>query len=261
VSAPALAGPRPTLRVSPATIASLSAAAVAWAAVIVVARHMGNGVGTMQLSLPEFTGMWALMMAAMMLPAVAPVASLYLRTISTRRPARWLLFVAGYFLVWSALALPAYLILRGFDTIASDTVLRIIAAAVLAGAGVYQLTPLKAACLRHCRSPLGQLLQYGNVTGTGKELRVAAHHAAYCIGCCWALTAIMLAFGVMNVWAMLILAAVLVGEKLLARGEALGRFAGIAFIAVAVALVVSPRVAHEVLPTTNARMAPGMTGM
>jgi predicted metal-binding membrane protein len=261
VTSPALAGTRPTLRVSPSTIASLSAAALAWAAVIVIARRMGNGVGTMQLSLLAFTGMWTLMMAAMMLPAVAPVASLYLRTISTRQPARWLLFVGGYFLLWSALALPAYVILRGFDSVVSDTVLRVIAAAVLGGAGIYQLTPFKAACLRHCRSPLGQLLQYGNTTGTAKELRVAVHHAAYCVGCCWMLMAIMLAFGVMNVWAMVTLAAVLVGEKLLAHGEALGRFAGIAFIAVALALVVSPRVAHDVLPTTNAHMASGMSGM
>ena len=254
MTAPAVTGGRPTLHVTPSTIASLSVAALAWAAVLVIVGHMGNGIGTMDLSLAEFTGMWGLMMTAMMLPGVAPVASLYVRTIPTGQPQRWLLFVAGYLLVWTSVAVPVYVVLRALDDVASDGAVRVLAVVVLAAAGAYQLTPLKAVCLRHCRSPLGQLLHYGNVKGPLKELRVAAHHAAFCLGCCWLLMAVFLAFGVMNIWAMVGLAAVVVGEKLLPRGEVVGRVAGVVFLVLALAVVVSPRVANALLPSPPAEM-------
>ena len=159
---------------------------------------MGNGVGTMGMSLLEFMGMWSLMMTAMMLPAVAPVASLYLRTIVSDRPRRLVLFVGGYLVVWATAGIPAYIALRFVDDRVADSTatMRTIAVVVLVAAGVYQLTPLKAVCLRHCRSPLGQLLHYGNIKGRGKDLKVALHHAGFCLGCCWALMALFLAFGV-----------------------------------------------------------------
>src|SRR4051794_19267555 len=178
------ASERATIRLSPSTIASFSAAVLAWAAVIAIARHMGNAVGTMELSLPELLGMWALMMTAMMLPAVAPVASLYARTIPIGRPRRWLSFVVGYLLVWSSVGLPVFVLLRLLDGVDSDGSVRLVAVIVLAAAGLYQLTPLKAMCLRHCRSPLGQLLRYSSVTGRFKDLKVAVHHASFCLGCC-----------------------------------------------------------------------------
>ena len=261
MTAPTLAATRPTIRLSPSTIASLSVAALAWGALVVVVRHMGNGVGTMDLSLAEFVGMWALMMVAMMLPAVAPVASLYARTIPIRQPGRGISFVAGYLLVWTAIALPAYFVLRRLDDIGSDTTVRVMAAVVLAAAGVYQLTPVKTMCLRHCRSPLGQLLRYGNVGGRFKDLKVSVHHAAYCLGCCWVLMAIFVAFGFMNVWAMIGLAAVIVGEKLLRYGEVVGRAAGVAFMALALLVAVSPRIADALLPDAPAPMSTPMPGM
>lgn len=257
-----VAGPRPTIRVAPSTIAWGSVAALTWAALVVIVRHMGNGIGTMNLGVGEFVAMWALMMTAMMLPGVAPVASLYARTISVGQPRRWLAFVAGYLLVWSSLGLPVYVALRILDRVGSDTTVRVFAVVVLAAAGVYQLTPLKSVCLRHCRSPLGQLLQYGNVTGPLKEFRVAARHAAFCVGCCWMLMAIFLAFGVMNLWAMLGLAAVVVGEKLLRRGVALGVAAGAVLLALSLAVAVSPGAARAILPSAPAgHMANSMKGM
>jgi len=138
--------------------------------------------------------------------------------------------------------------------------MRIITAVLLGAAGVYQLTPLKAVCLRHCRSPLGQLLHYGNVKGRARDLRVAVHHAAFCVGCCWALMTLFVAFGVMNVWAMLALAAVVVSEKLLRHGETIGRLAGAGFIVLALLVAASPRVADAVVPSTPPDSA-GMTGM
>jgi predicted metal-binding membrane protein len=234
----------------------LSVAALAWAGVIAYARHMGNGIGTMGMSLLEFMAMWSLMMTAMMLPAVAPVASLYLRTIVSDRPRRLALFVGGYLIVWATTAIPAYVALRFIDDRVADaaTSMRTIAVVVLAAAGIYQLTPLKTVCLRHCRSPLGQLLHYGNIKGRGKDLRVALHHAGFCLGCCWALMALFLAFGVMNVWAMLGLAVIVFSEKLLRRGETIGRLAGATFVVLALLVATSPRVADAVVPSQPAPM-------
>jgi predicted metal-binding membrane protein len=214
---------------------------------------MGNGAGSMGMPAWEFLPMWSAMMAAMMLPAVAPVASLYLRTITSNRGYRVLVFVVGYLLAWAAAGIPAYVVLRVVDEIAADsaTAMRAVAAIVLAAAGAYQLSPLKAVCLRHCRSPLGQLLHYWNVKGRGRDLKIAVHHAGFCLGCCWALMALFVAFGVMNVWAMVGLAAIVLGEKLLARGELIGRVAGVAFVVLALLIVASPRVAHAVIPATS----------
>jgi predicted metal-binding membrane protein len=157
----------------------LGLAALAWAGVIAYAQDMGNGAGTMGIDLGEFVAMWSLMMAAMMLPAVAPVAALYVRTIRTQRARRVTLFVAGYLVVWASVGFPAYVALSVVDDRAdAGTTMRAVAAVVLVVAGLYQLTPLKAVCLRHCRSPLGQLLHYGNVKGRGRDVRVAVHRGS-----------------------------------------------------------------------------------
>jgi predicted metal-binding membrane protein len=252
---------RPMLRTSPQNIAILAVAAVAWAGLIAYARHMGNGVGTMGMPIGEFLAMWSLMMAAMMLPAVAPVASLYVRSIRSNRTRRLIMFVGGYLIVWAAVGIPAYFALRIIDdhVVNARSTMRIVGAVVLATGGVYQLTPIKAMCLRHCRSPLGQLLHYGNFKGRTRELRVAVHHASFCLGCCWALMAMFFAFGIMNVWAMLGLTAIVISEKLLRHGETIGRLAGAAFVVLALLVAASPRAADAILPS----MPPGgaMTDM
>jgi predicted metal-binding membrane protein len=259
------AGPldRPALRLTPQNLAMLGVAALAWAGIIAYARHMGNGIGTMGIAFGEFVAMWSLMMTAMMLPAVAPVASLYLRTITTKRASRLVMFVGGYLIVWAVVGVPAYLGLRVLDdhVAAAGTTMRAIAVVVLAAAGVYQLTPLKARCLRHCRSPLGQLLHYGSVTGRGRDLKVAVHHAGFCLGCCWALMALFVAFGIMNVWAMVGLAALVLAEKVWRYGETIGRVAGVAFVALAFAVALSPRVTHAVVPASPMKMSSTMPHM
>ena len=165
-----------------------------------------------------------------------------------------MLFVGGYLIAWAVAGIPTYALLRLVDRVAgdSDITMRSIAAVTLAAAGAYQLSPLKARCLRHCRSPLAQLLHYGNVKGPLRDLKVALHHAGYCLGCCWALMALFIAFGVMNLWAMLGLAAIVVGEKVLRRGEAIGRYAGGAFLVLSVLVLASPSVANALVPSTGA---------
>jgi predicted metal-binding membrane protein len=107
-------------------------------------------------------------------------------------------------------------------------------------AGAYQLSPLKDRCLAQCRSPLGLLLHYGSYRGRSRALRVGAHHGGYCLGCCWALMVVLVAVGVMNVAAMVGLAALVLVEKTWSRGVAAGRVAGVALLALAVAAIWLP---------------------
>jgi predicted metal-binding membrane protein len=108
---------------------------------------------------------------------------------------------------------------------------------------VYQLTPLKSRCLKHCRSPLSLLLHYGGYRGRLRDVRAGVHHGAYCLGCCWALMALFVIFGVMNLAAMVVLAAVVLAEKLWAHGELLARVVGIAALALAIAAIWVPELA------------------
>jgi predicted metal-binding membrane protein len=114
------------------------------------------------------------------------------------------------------------------------------AVAVFAVCGIYQLSPLKDRCLAHCRSPLGLLLHYGSYRGRSRDLRVGAHHGGYCLGCCWGLMVILIAVGVMNVAAMVGLAALVLTEKVWRWGPAAGRLAGVAALALAVATIWLP---------------------
>ena len=220
----------------------LALAAGAWAATVVLARGMAGMTGTMGLGVAAFVAAWTLMMAAMMLPSVTPTAALYARTVQGRRAARLAGLVAGYLAVWAAAGLPAFALawLAGWLTGKHPTAAHVAAVAVFAGCGVYQLTPLKDRCLTKCRSPLALLLHYGSYQGRLRDFRVGAHHGGFCLGCCWALMVVLIAVGVMNVAAMLALAAVVLIEKAWRYGPAAGRLAGVAALALAVAVVWFP---------------------
>jgi predicted metal-binding membrane protein len=223
--------------------ALLGVAAAAWAVTVLQARDMGVMSGTMGLGLAAFVGMWAPMMAAMMLPAVTPVALLYARIVrGARSGLRLGAFACGYVLVWAATALPAYGSLMVADRLTNDhpTAGRATAAAIFALCGLYQFSPLKRRCLAHCRSPLSLLMRYGSYRGPLRDLRVGVHHGAYCLGCCWALFLILIIVGVMNVVAMLALVAVVLLEKLWSRGELLSRAVGVTALALAVAVIFVP---------------------
>jgi len=244
--APARQSPtRPPFRATRDVSVLLLLAAGAWAATVALARGMGgfSGMpGTMGLSLLTFVPTWTLMMAAMMLPSVAPTASLYAKTMHDNRAARITGLVVGYLAVWAIAGLPAYGLARLTGWLASShpTAAHVLAVAIFAVAGVYQLSPLKDRCLTHCRSPLGQLLHYGSYRGRTRDLRVGIHHGAYCLGCCWALMVILIAVGVMNLVAMVALAALILIEKLWTHGVAFGRLAGAAALAIALATIWFP---------------------
>ena len=200
-------------------------AAGAWAATIALTREMAGMTGTMGLGLALFVPVWTLMMAAMMLPSVTPTASLYAKTFRDNRAVRTTGLVVGYLAVWAAAGVPAYGLARlaGWLTGKHPSAAHIMAVAVFAVCGLYQLTGLKDRCLAHCRSPLGLLLHYGSYQGRSRDLRVGVHHGAYCLGCCWGLMVILIAVGVMNVVAMIGLAALVLAEKAWRWGPAAGR--------------------------------------
>ncbi|MGX4694515.1 DUF2182 domain-containing protein [Streptomyces sp. JNUCC 63] len=235
-------------RARPAGLLLVAAAAWVW----VVTRWGGVQAmpGTMGLGLPAFLAVWTLMMAAMMLPATASVAALYARTITVHRAPRMVVFTVAYLLVWAAAGLPAYALAAGLGRVASLPAATgtAVAAAVFAVSGVYQLTPLKDRCLARCRSPIGLMLRYASYPGPSRDLRAGAHHGAFCLGCCWSLMVLLAVFGLMNLWAMVVLAAVITAEKLAPAGRLVARAVGVASIALAVAVFWAPA------------LAPGLTG-
>ncbi len=245
VTRPALALPSRQLATPWIAVALL--AAVAWAVTVMQARDMGNGPGTMGLGLLPFLGLWVVMMAAMMLPSVAPVAVLWTRSISgtstgTGRVARMSLFLTGYLLAWAAFGAVAFAVLAGTGRLpaASPAAAKWLGVAIFITAGSYQLTPWKDWCLRRCRSPVGALLHYIGFRGRSRDVRVGLHHGATCAGCCWGLMIVLIAVGVMNLAVMAALAVVIFAEKLWRHGKPFGQAVGTVLVAVGVLAIWFP---------------------
>ena len=175
--------------------------------------------------------MWTVMMAAMMLPSVAAAVLVYaavLRRIAPQQPhARSVaLFVFGYLLAWTMFSLTATCLQWGLDRLAllSTMVVAtspIIGGALLIAAGLYQLTPVKRACLKHCRAPLTYLAQHW-AHGMSGALRMGSQHGLYCIGCCWAIMLLLFVGGVMNLLWVAAIAVFVLLEKLAPLGGRTG---------------------------------------
>jgi predicted metal-binding membrane protein len=217
-------------------------AAVAWVAVVIQARGMMAMGGTMGLGLLAFVPLWTLMMAAMMLPSVAPVAVLYERSVSDNRVLRLATFAAGYIVVWGLAGIPAFAIAAYASSVSMDhpSYVRFIAAGIFLVVGLYQVSPLKDRCLGHCRSPFSLLMHYANFHGPLRDLRAGTHHALYCVGCCWALMLVLVVAGIMNLLVMVALAAVILIEKYWSRGPAFSRLVAAAAVVLALAAIWVP---------------------
>ncbi|HEY6316580.1 MAG TPA: DUF2182 domain-containing protein [Acidimicrobiia bacterium] len=248
-------------RVSTPGVLVLVAAACAWLITLIVSDDMGAMPGTMGLNLAGFVGVWTVMTAAMMLPLVTSLASMYERSLLAGRGWRLGAFVAGYLLVWVAAGAPAF----GLAVLVGDVAPRsrgsatATAVIIFAACGLYQLTPLKDRCLARCRASLHHLRQYASWRGRLRDLRVGLYHGAYSLGCCWALMVVLLAFGMMNVAAMLVLAAMMSIEKVFVRGEALSRLVGVLALGLAFAVIWAPGLAPGLHPPSVA--ASHMAGM
>jgi predicted metal-binding membrane protein len=211
-----------------------AAAAAAWVVTVDRMRGMDAGPGTDLGGLGWFLGVWAAMMAAMMLPSAVPAAAAVARA---ARAVPTVLFGVGYLAVWTAFGVVAYLLFR---VITSFDLGRLawaedgpyVAGGVILLAGIYELTPLKQRLLRLCssthdpdeRGPLG--------AGVANGLS--------CVGCCLGLMAVLFALGVMSLFWMVAIAAVIFVEKVLPNGSRLTRAVGIGLVVLGLWVAVSP---------------------
>jgi predicted metal-binding membrane protein len=218
-------------------------------------HSMDMGGGQVMAMSPEWTVgyaalifvMWAVMMIAMMLPSAAPVV-LLATAIDRQRGAantrsRSALFASGYLLVWIGFSLIATLLQWALDDagLLSDSMAasnRILAGGVLAAGGLYQWTSFKNACLSHCRSPIGFLMQHWRHGKLG-AVATGIRHGLFCLGCCWMLMALLFVGGLMNlVWVAAITMLVLI-EKTLPWAGRMSRVTGVIFVAWGVLLPLS----------------------
>jgi predicted metal-binding membrane protein len=249
-------------------LALFSLSALAWTYLVVMARQMALGdmtlmgmgapstlhgsnlMGAMTASQMPWSLltfllmfiMWSVMMVGMMVPSAAPMVLLFARVqrrkLADQAPtARIAAFTAGYLLIWTSFSLIATGLqwslteLRLLSPMMESTS-QFLAVGVLLAAGIYQLTPLKLACLKQCQSPIGFLTMHWK-DGISGSLSMGIEHGMYCLGCCWLLKALLFVGGVMNlIWVALIATFVLL-EKVAPKGEIIGRVGGVLLIAFA----------------------------
>ena len=240
---------QPRVSRSTVTVALIAAALAAWIVTADRMRGMDAGPGTSLGGLGWYLGVWVTMMAAMMLPSTVPMVVLFDR-VSAERARRGQahvptsIFVLAYLLVWAAYGLVAYGLYRIVvhaigGPLAWDRAGPYVAGAAVAAAGLYELTPLKSACLRHCRSPLAFVVG-GWREGPLGALRMGAVHGSYCVGCCWGLMLVLFAVGVMSLTWMALVAALVFVQKVLPGGEATTRLFAVGFVAAGVWIAASP---------------------
>jgi predicted metal-binding membrane protein len=226
----------------------IGAALAAWAVTAWRMRGMDAGPGTDLGGLGWYLGVWVTMMAAMMLPSALPMIQLFdrvsRRSASGRRGVPTSVFVASYFAVWTVYGVAAFALFRvvtglhlGF--LAWNRAGPYIAGASIALAGLYELTPLKSVCLRHCRSPLHYVLGRWR-PGTLGAIRMGAEHGGYCVGCCWGLMLLLFALGVMSLVWMAVVAALIFVQKALPFGLRATPVFAIAFLALGLWVALSP---------------------
>jgi len=249
-------------------VALLALSAVSWAVVLWQAGTMqpvGDGMAggmvngaaglTMGMSAPIFLAIWVVMMAAMMLPSAAPMILMFDaiqagKARGGRPTVPTSVFVAGYLIVWAAFGVVAFTaaLLAGALSDAWPDLAMLaprVAGAVIVAAGIYQLTPLKQACLSKCRTPTQFVLTSWR-DGLPGAFRMGLGHGAYCLGCCWLLFVVLFPLGIMNVAAMAVVALLVLAEKTLPVGRRISQLVGVVLVGVGLAIVFSP----GLLPTT-----------
>lgn len=183
-------------------------------------------------------GMWSVMMVGMMIPSAAPMILIYAQVArqattlgKTFVSSGW--FTAGYLIAWCAFAAAATVAQWGLERAALLSPMMVAASPVFGGivllaAGLYQFTPVKDACLAHCRAPLSFIQHHGGFKGdVWGALKLGARHGFYCIGCCWVLMALLFVGGVMNIFWIAGLTIFVLLEKVIPGGRYLTRVAGV----------------------------------
>lgn len=227
-------------------------AGLAWWSTVGQARSMSSMVqGLAQvgrsmpfdMSLGLFLTMWVAMMVAMMFPTIAPIVLLH-RSVIRRRgegPAQTVAFVGGYLLVWTLIGVVPLIALIGFRSIADGSAwVARASGGVLIIAGLYQYSTWKTTCLKACRSPLSFLMTHDFGSGAPGAFRTGVSHGLYCLGCCWALMAVLFVVGLMNLTWMAGIAVVFLAEKNWRKGVALTYVVGAAVAILGLVIVVHP---------------------
>ena len=226
----------------------LSIVVLAWGYILHLAAGMnGMPVGALEADLHTWTTMefvvmffmWTAMMIAMMLPSATPMLLVFSSVARTRRDTLSPIsatgaFLLGYFTLWtvfSLLATVAQLMLHSAALLSAhmSSLSPILSGVLLLVAGVYQFTPLKNACLSRCRTPLGFLLTEWR-DGLSGAFHMGIRHGLFCLGCCWLLMALLFVAGVMSILWIAVLAIVVLAEKAMTSGEAIGRGIGVCAI-------------------------------
>ncbi len=191
-----------------------------------------QGMGMqMEVSVPLFMTAWVVMLVAMMMPALTPMVVTYRRIASARgeSAAAPVVFVLGYLLAWAAAGIAPLafnLQLAALRMSMGNGAWTILIVATFVMVGLYQLSPWKNACLRSCRAPLAFFIRHDFGSGMGDAARLGGLHGAICLGCCWALMALMVVVGTMSVAWIAGLAVVFLAEKAWRHGVALSRAVG-----------------------------------
>jgi len=212
---------------------------------------MDSGPGTDLGGFGFYVTVWVVMMAAMMFPSISPMVSVYARLQRGRREkgmaaptGATAIFVAGYIVTWTLAGLGAYLVFEVGRELAPawlgwDRGGPYLAGGVIVVAAIYQLTPLKDACLRRCRGPLSFVIENWRDGQIG-ALRMGMLHGAWCVGCCWALMAVLFSLGAMSVGWMAFVAALIAIEKLLPWRAVANRSIAIVLLALGLAVALVP---------------------
>jgi predicted metal-binding membrane protein len=226
-------------------------AAASWAILIWQSRTantMGMGL-TMGMGATLFLAIWVVMMIAMMFPTAAPMILVFARVQRDRRcggrafVTTWV-FVGAYLLIWTLFGVVAYLGALAASGLAQQVPWIMMNAARIGGgilvlAGLYQLTPLKRACLAKCRTPQDFILHSWR-DGSRGSFRMGLEHGISCLGCCWLLFVLLFPLGIMNIAAMALLTALIFAEKFFPFGTRIAQFAALVLILYGALVIVVP---------------------
>ncbi len=240
--------PRPVATVVIAAL--LGCAAAAWLVTAQQAASMAGMGGMAMLGAGLFLVTWVVMMVAMMFPAVTPTVLTHAGVVRSRGEGMvpTVAFVVGYLVVWMVAGLvPLGVIQLLGSSIAApvDAWLPRLGGAVAVLAGAYQLTPLKKACLRACRSPLGFIQSHDFGVGTPAAARTGIAHGRQCLGSCWPLMAVLAVLGLMHLAWMAVFAAVFFLEKTWRHGIMLSQVAGAACVILGLMVIIRPDILNQ----------------
>lgn len=253
-------------------VSLLLLAAGAWALLALQSANMNDDMMslTMGMGAPLFIAIWVTMMVAMMFPTAAPMIMTFARVQENRETQgrafvpTWI-FVGSYVVVWTLAGVLAFGAATGLEVLAgrsdwlSDNAGRI-GGAVIVLAGLYQLSPLKRACLTKCRTPYTFILSSWR-DGHWGAFRMGAGHGLYCLGCCWLLFVILFPLGMMNVGAMALITLLIFAEKSTPIGRQMATLAALSLVVFGAVVLFMPELLPTVMSSNGGPATDGMNGM